>query len=676
VAIGLGCLVVSGYCFYKARSTEPTETKSDTETPGPDGKKAEAFEPSKREYYFGGIVGFAAALVGVVGGGYALGKLPLLTASGSTPDVRVVAACGGGIGVLQMILGFGLFVLWFGTLVDWLTNRSSPEAWKVITAILLFLIGSGIAFLSTQLLRVDERNDQTMRRIAFGTNAALSVLLLFVGLIALNVMVGLKLPARLDTTSSGFYSLHADTTELIKNLTTDVMVYTTISEETSFDDEDKRLAADLKRLFEQCRSVNPRRFQYQVLSPTLNKSDLAKLQNEHAEFKRSDLGMLVVAEGKPGRFVPYTDLIETQRQSSKITFLGEPKLVSLLLAVTEDKDQTVYFVQGHGEISIRPPDSGIPIRTGNRMSDALQRVDAVVKPLSFELGNPKVPDDAAVVVLADPTAPLPTDHVEAIRSYMSTPRSNKKKGKLVVLSSPHPNLNGKGVMTDPGLNALLGEYGIALGSSYVYFSPSPQYDQNETDLFPVAGGGPDGTVRNPVVAQFQRRVPVFVNCREISVMRERPGGDYLFASNPGRVTWIETEAGADPLQAWKEMTTGDRTKAREAIQHKQAIQEPRPLAASASDAGVGRVVVYGSGDAFADTSGPSSRKYAVNPEMLAATVNWLRERPTAANITGKEVTEYQANKSMSGSQALLLPVFGTLIATVVLGLGVWVYRRK
>ena len=87
--------------------------------------------------------------------------------------------------------------------------------------------------------------------------------------------------------------------------------------------------------------------------------------------------------------------------------------------------------------------------------------------------------------------------------------------------------------------------------------------------------------------------------------------------------------------------------------------------------------MYGSGDAFAD---PQQRggadKTAVNPELLAATVNWLRDRPTAANVTGKEVAEFKPNRQLDGYTGLLLPVLGTLIATAALGLGVWVYRRK
>ena len=55
----------------------------------------------------------------------------------------------------------------------------------------------------------------------------------------------------------------------------------------------------------------------------------------------------------------------------------------------------------------------------------------------------KVPDDASVVVIADPTATLPANGVEAIRKYMSEPRPDGKKGKLVVLAGMQPGPDRK-----------------------------------------------------------------------------------------------------------------------------------------------------------------------------------------------------------------------------------------
>lgn len=673
-AVGLGCLVLSGYCFDKAIKA-PAAEQADAAPAGPldpDGKKtAGGLKRNQREFYLGGIAGAAGALIGFAAAGVLLGRLPDRPGAAAASR-RVEAFAGAALGGLLMLVGLGLFLLWFGTLVEWVTNRASPDAWKVIAALLVFLVGGGLAFVSTQLLRVEERNNQTLRRVAFGTNAGLSVVLLVVALVAANVIVGLKLPAKLDTTSSGFYTLHPDTTALLQGLTVPVTAYTTLSDDVAVDEGSRRLATDLQRLLEQARAANPQKFDYRVLSPLLNKTELTRLQNEHAEFKRTDPGLLLVAEGKPGRFVPYSELQEFGRQSDKQTFLGEPKLVSLVLALTEDTDQTVYFLQGHGEIAVGGRGGEAGRRAGTRVSGALEKVGSTVKPLTFDLVGPKVPDDAAVVVVADPQAALPPEHVGALRAYMTAPRANGKKGKLLVLSGPHPNPGGKGVV-DTGLAPLLAEFGIRLGDKYVYFSPTQTFDPTESEAL---AAGVAGQELNPVARQFARRLVVFPTCREVTIDLQRPGGDVLFMSNEGRVTWLEADPIDDPIAVLRAMTTGDARRAGELIRQKDAKQDSRPLAAAWSENGAGRVVVYGSGDAFADAPAEQGRKLAANPELLAATVNWLRERPTASNITGKELAEFKPNKAIDGTKGLLLPVFGTLIAVVAVGLGVWVYRRK
>lgn len=672
VVIGFVSLLAGGYCFKQAfTDTAPKEATAEADPLNPDGKKAAGVNPNRPEFFLGGVIGVIGALAGLGGGGYLLGRMPRTI--GGQSDERVVAAAAGGvIGVALMLLGLGLFALWFGTLTEWLNKGTSPQAWKVITALMLFVVGGGLAFLSTQLLRVDERNNQTLRRIAFGTNTALAVVLMVIGLVAANVVVALKLPAKLDTTASGVHTLHPDTVRLLADLPSNVTVYVTFNEDNLAEEDagPRKMAGDLKQLLEKARAVNPRRFEVRYLSFTLNKSELVKLRADHAEFNHSDLGMLVVPEGKPGRFISYMDMQEVNQQARRLSFVGERKLVSALLSVTEDKDQTVYFLAGHGEISVRPagPDEVGRTRSGSRMATALERVDVTVRPLVFDLGKPEVPDDATVLVIADPTAPIPPEQAAAVRTYLNTPRKNGKKGKLVVMSSPRPNPDGKGLLVT-GLEPLLLENGVSLGAGFLYFQPATGRDMDETDLFPASD-------THPLAVQFQDRRMVFPNCRSVA-LQQRGAGEYLFATLPGRVSWLEPERVADPTAVWKAMTNaGDPKAANELARQKLVTRDGRGVAVAKSDGKVGQMVVFGSGEAFVDPTQRGGEKLAANADLVAASVNWLRERPAAANITGKEAGEYKASRDLTMYNGLLLPTVGTLIATLALGVGVWAYRRK
>ncbi len=682
VVVGFVSLLAGGYCFKQAfTDTAPkTDTPAEADPLNPGSAKDTGLNPNRPEYLVGGVAGVIVALAGLGGGGYLLGRMPKQI--GGQSDERVVAtAAGGAIGVALMLLGLGLFVLWFGTLAEWVNKGTTAAAWKVVTALLVFLVGGGVAFAAVQLLRVDERNNQLLRRIAFGTNTALAVVLLVIGLVAVNVLVAIKLPARLDTTASGFHTLHPDTAKLLADLPTNVTAYVSFNEDFLATDESRqsgevrKLAVELKLLLEKARAANPRRFEFRMLSPTLNKSEFVKLRADHPEFNRPELGVLVVPEGKPGKFISMTDLADFNQQSRKPVFVGESKLVSALLTITEDKDQTVYFLAGHGEISTRPagPDEVGRTRSGSRLATALEKMEMAVRPLALDLTKPEVPDDAAVLVIADPTALIPPEQIAAIRTYLNTPRKNGKKGKLVVLSSPHPNPGGKGIAIT-GLEALLVEYGVSLGGGFLYFEPGAGRDAAETDAVPATAGDD----LHPITVQFYDRQLIFPDVREVRMDPQQAGkAEYLFATARGRGSWQEQDKTADPGAAWRALTsTADRQATAELVQQKRASRNARPLAVAKTDGKVGQLVVFGSGAAFVDPTQRTGEKLAANADLVAVSVNWLRERPSAANITGKEAGEYKPSRELTETNGLYVPVIGSLITTLALGLGVWAYRRK
>jgi hypothetical protein len=130
VVIGFVSLLAGGYCFKRAFTdpSNPTGEKVEADPLSPDGKKAEGVNPNRPEFFLGGVIGTIAALAGLGGGGYLLGRMP--RPIGGQSDERVVAsAAGGAIGLALMLLGLGLFALWFGTLTEWLNKGTSPHAW-------------------------------------------------------------------------------------------------------------------------------------------------------------------------------------------------------------------------------------------------------------------------------------------------------------------------------------------------------------------------------------------------------------------------------------------------------------------------------------------------------------------------------------------------------------------
>src|SRR5207253_3167638 len=84
-----------------------------------------------------------------------------------------------------------------------------------------------------------------------------------------------------------------------------------------------------------------------------------------------------------------------------------------------------------------------------------------VKPLKFELGDPKVPDDATMVVLAGPRQTYAQPAIDALQKYMT-----EKKGRLVLLVDVPSGSQSK-TMPDTGLEALLASFQVELAKERI-----------------------------------------------------------------------------------------------------------------------------------------------------------------------------------------------------------------
>ena len=119
--------------------------------------------------------------------------------------------------------------------------------------------------------------------------------------------------------------------------------------------------------------------------------------------------LLVYGDEKPenAAFIKMRDLISQDfagmGQEPKVKFLGEVKFDTELSFLMGGREKTVvYFTQGHREADLA--DSFKPGGVG-KMKQRLEKRNFEVKALNFEGVNPKVPDDAKVVVVANPRQP-------------------------------------------------------------------------------------------------------------------------------------------------------------------------------------------------------------------------------------------------------------------------------
>ena len=150
---------------------------------------------------------------------------------------------------------------------------------------------------------------------------------------------------------------------------------------------------------------------------------------------------------------------ETVAQTAADPTLGvtEGMITNLLLKVTRPGPKVIYMMTGHGE----PAGGDLENPDGlGAFSRALEDDTFLVRPLLLSAA-PKVPDDAALVIAAGPTKPLVAHELEQLGAYLMG------GGRLLLLLDP---------ATDPGLDGLLSEYGVATSDDMIV-------DQEQVPVF-------------------------------------------------------------------------------------------------------------------------------------------------------------------------------------------------
>ena len=116
----------------------------------------------------------------------------------------------------------------------------------------------------------------------------------------------------------------------------------------------------------------------------------------------------------------------------------EQDLYTGILVATGQEQRTVYFLAGHRE-------RGLDIRTGEGYELAGQGLrgdNYQVQTLRWDLPdeNVDVPDDAALLVIAGPTAELPDAHAQALNLYLQGLKADgtdrRQGGRMIFLAEP------------------------------------------------------------------------------------------------------------------------------------------------------------------------------------------------------------------------------------------------
>jgi ABC-type uncharacterized transport system involved in gliding motility auxiliary subunit len=239
----------------------------------------------------------------------------------------------------------------------------------------------------------------------------------FVGILVFVALIGQRHPLRLDLTESKRYSISEQSQQIIKSLKDDLKIRAFYQES----DPNREQTHDLLETY----AYHSDKIKYQFIDP-----DLEPSLSKHYGIRSYE-----------------TLVLEGFGKTQSIHSADEESITNAILKLTQEKQRKIYFLTGHGDREISNFDND----GYSSVKAAIEKENFQVKTLNL-LVDPKIPDDADVVVVADPQKPLMPTELQALRHYL------EQNGSVMILLEP---------FSDSGLPDFLGSYGITISAEII-----------------------------------------------------------------------------------------------------------------------------------------------------------------------------------------------------------------
>ena len=288
----------------------------------------------------------------------------------------------------------------------------------------------------------DIRESFKTRQVKYGGYATLITLAVIIGLILLNLMVGLLSP-QVDMTSSRLFSLSEQTVQLLDTIKTPVNFYGLWQP----GEEDNNVMNVINLYLSRNKNIN-----LELIDPDRNPGFVLRYDRERRGIAR---GSLIVEGEKAFRIIsPYEmyDFTQSQSGGSSVTGIAvERRITSALLFAGTGYTPVVYEITGHSEIPL----------AALGLQDTVERENFSLKQLNLLLAA--IPSDASALIFNSPQRDLAAAEVEKILDYLES------GGRFLVLADYT-------IQELANLNEVLASYGLAFEYGIVH----------ETDPYYVA----------------------------------------------------------------------------------------------------------------------------------------------------------------------------------------------
>ena len=444
---------------------------------------------------------------------------------------------------------------------------------------------------------------------------------------------------RFDLTENHRYALSPETRAYLQEIREPIQMVVTIPQ-NSQREEEQVLYRYVSQLLKEYAYHSRREGSFLIQVEYVDiYTDLARADALARQFGLDQVNSILVTSGDRRRIIR-PDEIVTFADLKPVAFTGEATLTSAIMEVTQEHSPKLYFLQGHQEIK---PDDTSPQYGLSQITTELQKRNYTIAPLDLTAVD-QIPEDASILVIADPKGPLLATELDKIRSFLVD-----RAGRVLVWVRPQAVTN---------LHPLVSEWGIRL-SDQVVIEPNPEFREAKGSVL----------IRN--FGEHQITESLIENKTYLISGWLRPV--YPVAPEPAdeRLSFIPLIATS--ADSWSESSydlPGAPT-----YDPGTDFKGPVPVGVAAerkasSQLGIrvpgGRLVVFGSADLFSNQNIPSLGNYS----LFFNTLNWMLDRDRMLAIPPRPVDTYQlaiSQEQLDRIALLFLAVPGglTLIGFVI-----------
>jgi ABC-type uncharacterized transport system involved in gliding motility auxiliary subunit len=514
----------------------------------------------------------------------------------------------------------------FGVLGSLIVGSFTSQPLVVLQLILgalflvIWVVTSGVSSVSKATQVISGRSAR------FGYNAVLYTAV-FVGLVVVANIFVIQNNQRWDLTEEGVYSLSEKSVNVVKGLTKPLRL---VAMDTSkmmslpgaVDPERTRELLDLYKYH------NPKEVSFEILDPRTKPVEVERLG-----MKQGNLLYIEYGDG-------------AQSAISRINTVDEQSVTNAIVKLTKGISKKIYYIEGHGE-----PDIGTDTESGMRsFVNALEDEHLTVEGLMLPRVG-KVPEDAAVLMLASPKLKFQPAEQEALVDYVN------KGGRLIMLGNPEDGGN-------PEVQALAKRFDIEVGNDVILDAESQMFFGGP-QIFVAMGFSP-----HAITSKLSgRQPPVFSFASSVVAPKSEVAGvtfTELLKSGPN--SWAERDIARlfDPKDGKASLGAED-------------LKGPVPIAVAMEktvsqgdkEPIVSRVVVVGDATWLRNDSFGAMG----NRDLIVNMVNWAAGEEGAIAIGPKQMRRSMAVFSQSTIKTILALSFLGPELMLLLGLFIW-WRRQ